>query len=715
MGYKGLSLLFSLVLAGIILFLHPLQASAFTANNLMDDRVFDNANAMSATQIDVWLNTNFPVSCISQNNGFSAADVTGYNKTQGYLYGTAVSAGQVIYNAAQAYGINPQVLLTTLQKEQGLVSGTAGCGTLAYVGAMGYGCPDGGTIHSYPTEGTPPTALYYLWGSPVTSVSGTCVNTASKVGFSEQVIHAAWLLAFNRQRSEGNTNWAIIKGSWDNSDDPPSCYLYSMTQGYRARSNSPTGCGGTQDNVAIYYDGLYTIDSTSVHFDTGATASLYVYTPHFGGNQNFDNIFIGWFGSLYQIYTWAIVSQSAYTDSTKTTPVDLGKLGPSQRYYLGLSLQNTGNVTWTKGGINPVDLGTANPRDGVSLFCDPTWPNPSPGCNRLATLNEWSVAPGQIGSFGFWITTPSTPSTYNNIYAPVVEGITWMDNHTASFPMIVNPPAYTWSLFNQTVYTDSSKQIAVDSANLVAGQHYYDVISIKNTGNILWQKQGANPTKLGTSNPQDRPSSMCEPSWLSCNRPAPLHEWSVAPGQVGSFEFWIKIPTSGTYTENFTPFLEGLIWMNSPTAVLTGTVSPATYSWDLISQFTYTDSTKTTPVNMGQLTAGGRYYIGFSLKNTGNTIWHQNSSNPLDLGAASTTQVDLQGKYCDTTWPSGSPGCNRPAYLHEPTVAPGQIGSFEFWITAPTTAGSYNDTYAPLMEGITWINYHTVSFPSIVR
>jgi hypothetical protein len=64
-----------------------------------------------------------------------------------------------------------------------------------------------------------------------------------------------------------------------------------MTQGTWKRCPS--------DTSAVYYDGYTTIDGTSTHMDTGATASLYYYTPHFSGNQNFDNIFTAWFGSVY--------------------------------------------------------------------------------------------------------------------------------------------------------------------------------------------------------------------------------------------------------------------------------------------------------------------------------------------------------------------------------------------------------------------------------
>lgn len=258
-------------------------ADTFTPNNLIYDGVFDDTGTMNAAQIDNWLNSSFgSTSCISTAHGFSAPDPTGYNPTNGFIFGGNVSAGQVIYDAAQAYGINPQVLLTTLQKEQSLVSGNAGCSTLRYAGAMGYGCPDGGTTYSYSGVN-----LYSINGVAVTSVSGTCVNTSLKVGFSQQVIRAAWLLKFGEQRSEGNVSWAVIKGNWNNSDDPQSCYSGPMTQGTFARCPS----GGS-----AYYDGYTTIDGTSVHMDDGATAALYWYTPHFTGNQNFDTIFTTWFG-----------------------------------------------------------------------------------------------------------------------------------------------------------------------------------------------------------------------------------------------------------------------------------------------------------------------------------------------------------------------------------------------------------------------------------
>jgi LysM repeat protein len=52
-----------------------------------------------------------------------------------------ISAAQIIYNISRACGINPRVLLVTLQKEQGLVQARIPSPYM-YRAAMGYGCPD---------------------------------------------------------------------------------------------------------------------------------------------------------------------------------------------------------------------------------------------------------------------------------------------------------------------------------------------------------------------------------------------------------------------------------------------------------------------------------------------------------------------------------------------------------------------------------------------
>lgn len=317
-------MLVGLLLVLSVLALFPVQfasADTFNPNNIMDDSVFDNASSMSAAQIDSFLNdaTRFPNSCISSRNGFSSPDPIGYSPATSYVFGANVTAGTVIAHAAQAYDINPQVLLATLQKEQSLVSGEAGC---------------------HPNTPDPNASFKCnLWGdgtlydcTNACQFSGGCINIAvgndcpyyckaSSEGFSKQVISAAWKLKFWEQRSKGNVQWNIQKPGWDNSDDPPTCYTGAMTQGYRARSNSSAICAGAPGNQLTYYDGLTTVNAggTTVRLDSGATAALYRFTPFTSGNTSFFNIFTNWFGSTFGMIVRTPTNPTYYllTNGTK--------------------------------------------------------------------------------------------------------------------------------------------------------------------------------------------------------------------------------------------------------------------------------------------------------------------------------------------------------------------------------------------------------------
>ncbi|HSX33082.1 MAG TPA: hypothetical protein VLF91_01970 [Candidatus Saccharimonadales bacterium] len=668
------------------------HAFAFTSSRIIDDPVFDNLS-MTAAQVDTFLN-GFSGSCISTNNGFTAPDPTGYTPSQGYVYGGNVSAGTVIAHAAEAYGLNPKVLLSTLQKEEGLVRGDGpyGCGALAISAAVGYGCPDSGTLHDYSGVN-----LYTSHGTTVTSVTGTCVNSAQKVGFSQQLIHAAWLLKFGEERSEGNMSWAVIKSTtvdraglpwvsnWDNSDDPQSCYSGPMTQGtFQTCPSGPT----------VAYDGYVTIDGVSTHMDTGATASLYWYTPHFSGNQNFFTIYSNWFGSpIIPNYTWQVVGQYAYTDQTKTTSASTLNMLPGSKVYVGVVVKNTSDYTWTNSGLNPIDLGTDSPLDRSSLFCDIAWL----GCNRPARMVESSVAPGANATFEFWMDAPNAPGTYREYFDPVAEGEAWFPANGFNFLMTVSPPIYSWQPVGQYAYTDQTKTTGMGTANLQPGDRVYVGFKVRNTGNVTWHQTGAGAIHVGTLAPTDRGSMFTDIAWLGPNRPAALQEASVAPGQIGTFEFWMDTPNRpGAYAEHFGLVAEGITWlpdqglnfyMNLPTPV---------YSWQIMGQYAYTDQTKTTGAPTVGLTAGQRVYVGFTAKNTGNVTWHNTGLNPVNVGM--THPIDRLSAFFDGTWL----GQNRPTHMIESSVAPGQIGTFEFWMKAPPQSGVYREYFDLVAEGAAW-------------
>lgn len=682
-------------MAGLLLLSSPASALTFNQNRIMDDVVFDNTSRMSAAQIDTFLNQ-FPSSCISPNNHFQANDPTGYSPTTGFTYGSNVSAGRVIYDAGLAYGLNPQVVLATLQKEQSLVTGASGCSTLQYTGAMGYGCPDGGTTHNYSGLN-----LYTLNGTTVTSVNGTCVNTAAKAGFSQQVIPAAWLLKFGEQRSEGNINWNVqvdnspVAGDhWDNSDDPQSCYAGPMTQG--TWQVCPSGS-------TTYYDGYTTIDSTAVHIDTGATAALYWYTPHFSGNQNFVTIFTNWFGSTTVAgYAW---STNGYliTSLDGSIKYDPGRLQPGQTYLVSLEAKNEGSATWTNGGPTPVTLGTV---DSSSQFCNATWI----ACNRPAYLQEASIAPGQTGHFVFRVQVPYKPGHYWERFKPVAEELTWLNDYwpNDTFSVwVVSPGTYAWATGGYLI-TSLDKSTKYDPGRLQPGQTYLATLEAKNTGTATWTNNGPEPVTLGTTANR---SQFCDTTWVACNRPAYLQEASVSPGQTGHFVFRFQAPyVVGHYWEEFKPVAEMYAWFNDywPNDTFSiWVVSPGTFTWSMNGYKLY-DQTGATRVDPGLLQPNQTYLATVDATNTGTATWYNNG--PIIVRFATSNPTDRISSLCTNTWVA----CNRPAVLTEASVAPGQVGHFSFLFKTPATPGVYHESFKPVAEMFTWFNEDTHDLFGIV-
>ena len=126
-----------------------LDGKKFDPGLIISDSVFFDFGTMTADDIQRFLDSQVPV-CGSSSTGMpclknyktdtpeKTADVgkCAYMPAQ-----TNISAAQIIYNISRACGINPRVLLVTLQKEQGLVQARIPSPYM-YRAAMGYGCPD---------------------------------------------------------------------------------------------------------------------------------------------------------------------------------------------------------------------------------------------------------------------------------------------------------------------------------------------------------------------------------------------------------------------------------------------------------------------------------------------------------------------------------------------------------------------------------------------
>ncbi len=662
---------------------HAANPGDWHAGNIVDDAVFYNKNAMDATSIQNFLNSKVPNCDSNGTQPYGNGTRADYSRANGQplpmvclkdyyenpsthannLDGRSIpsgglSAAQLISAAAQNYNINPQVLIILLQKEQGLITDDWPW-DIQYRSATGYGCPDSSVCDSQ----------YY--------------------GFFNQVNNAA------RQ--------------------------------FRLYANNPNNYNYVAGmNNAILYSPNTSCGTANVYIQNQATAGLYNYTPYtpnqaalnnlYGtgdgcssyGNRNFWRYFVDWFGSTYINYSWQTVAQAAYYDSGKQAPASVGQLVAGQRYYITMTVKNNGNVTWQQGGNNPVVLATSGPQDRASPFCDSTWTNAS-SCNRPALLHENSVAPGQYGSFEFWVTAPSTPGQYSETFTPVMAGMSWMPG-SVLFPMtVVAQPMYNATVLGQAAYTNSSKQTGVDLTQLVQGNRYYLTEIVRNDGNAIWHNDGSNPVNLGTVAPQDHVSRFCDNTWTACSRAATLNEATVYPGQYGSFSFWITAPTTGNYNESFAPVMEGRSWMTNATSTFNMRIEP--YTWAAQGFQAFTDSSKSTKVSMNNLDPRQRYYIVAYIQNLGWAPWSRNGSTPFTLATAGPN--DRTSAFCDTTWSS----CNRAGILHENSVNGGYTGSVEFWINTPVDPGDYNESFMPILDGAspTWLGGDTITMPMHVN
>lgn len=264
-------------------------------------------------------------------------------------------------------------------------------------------------------------------------------------------------------------------------------------------------------------------------------------------------------GVVPDIYSWSWNSQYAYTDATKTIPRALSNLKQGEKVYVGFTARNTGNVTWTNSGPNPVRVGTASPNERSSSF---SYASGWLGNQRPAVMRESSVTPGNVGTFEFWITANEL-GTYNERFNLLAEGKTWFNDLGLSYGISVRPDNYSWSWNSQYAFTDATKTIPKNLQTLQLGEKAFVGLTAKNTGNTTWTNSGLNPVRMGTAAPNERLSSFSHTSgWLSDRRTTVLKENSVPPGSIGTFEFWITGNQAGTYNERFNLLSEGRTWFN---------------------------------------------------------------------------------------------------------------------------------------------------------
>ena len=99
------------------------------------------------------------------------------------------------------------------------------------------------------------------------------------------------------------------------------------------------------------------------------------------------------------------------------------------------------------------------------------------------------------------------------------------------------------------------------------------------------------------------------------------------------------------------------------------------------------------PTSLNHLQAGQTALVSWRIRNTGTETWQRTGPDAFQLGTSD--DRDHPGRLVAPNWLDST----RPAALAEPTVRPGETGTFIFEIRAPTDVGAFEEAYEPTVKG----------------
>ncbi|MCU1542570.1 MAG: hypothetical protein JWM50_435 [Microbacteriaceae bacterium] len=325
------------VVVGVAAPAQAADASTFDPGYIISDQRFFDSGAMAENDVQSFLRSKLP-SC-AQSNGVaclpnyteSTVSRAATTRCAAYVGEANERASRIINKVAKACGINPQVLVVTLQKENGLVtngSPTAG----AYRTAMGYACPD------------------------------TAACDSAYFGFFNQVYSAA------SQFIRYGVN--------------PSSWRYRVGS-VAVQFHPNAACGSTVVNIrnrataALYNYTPYQPNAAAManSYRTGDSCSSY-------GNRNFWAYFTDWFGS-----TTGPINPFGYVDvvtpAVGTIAVRGWAIDPDSTQSLAVHVYVDGVGTAVTANESRPDLAAHYPKSGTAHGFNAVIPVPLGGSHEV--------------------------------------------------------------------------------------------------------------------------------------------------------------------------------------------------------------------------------------------------------------------------------------------------------------------------------------------
>ncbi|WP_166983912.1 hypothetical protein [Paramicrobacterium fandaimingii] len=321
---------------------HAADLSKFDAGDIISDQVFYDSATMTERQIAAFIDKKVPT-CRS---GYTCLDAYKENTTaraadsycKALSGGSNESAARIIYKVSRACDINPQVILVTLQKEQGLLT-HEWPSSWRYTIAMGFGCPDG----------APCNEKYYGFQNQL------------YLGARQFQIYRAWPGSFNYRAGQNN------KIQWHPNSACGSSTVFIKNQAtaglYNYTPYRPNGA------------------ALKAGYGLGDSCSSY-------GNRNFYNYFTDWFGSTHKV-GWVVKSPDRpevyfVTGQTKHHIQSQYAYREYRRSFGGLSAVSEGYLNTLKTG-SPAKAIVKDPSTGDIMLLQDSVLHRFPSCSLAET------------------------------------------------------------------------------------------------------------------------------------------------------------------------------------------------------------------------------------------------------------------------------------------------------------------------------------------
>lgn len=204
--------------------------------------------------------------------------------------------------------------------------------------------------------------------------------------------------------------------------------------------------------------------------------------------------------------------------------------------------------------------------------------------------------------------------------------------------------------------------------NLTPGQEYTSTVTVMNSGKIVWSRSENYYLGIYNEKETDNGSNLWGVNRVDLTKDVP-------PAEKITFLFKVKAPDK--------PDLYKMRWAMVKDNNFFGEYTDKTVkvSSDTVKNTADADGNNSEIIDLRiaeSMTSGEKYKVTLTLKNTGNRTWQASEFSDFKISALTEPSDIIY------------PDWNSSSYYLSNSIEPGQTSEIEFYVIAPSTAGTYN-------------------------